>query len=131
MTIAEVGKKFELSNDTLRYYERIGLIPKVGRTPKGIRNYTDDDCRWIEFIRCMRNVGLPIDVLVEYVALFQQGNKTHEVRKSILIEQRAQLAKRFEEMQRMLIRLDEKIERYEKWSVPIESDLKIQTKERE
>jgi DNA-binding transcriptional MerR regulator len=54
MTIAEVSKKFELSQDTLRYYERIGLIPGVNRNKSGIRDYTEEDCRWVEFIKCMR-----------------------------------------------------------------------------
>ena len=72
MMIAEVSKKFNLSNDTLRYYERVGLIPSVPRNKNGIRNYTQESCNWIEFIKCMRGAGLPIEVLIEYVALFQQ-----------------------------------------------------------
>ena len=124
MTIAEVGKKFDLTPDTLRYYERIGLIPSVGRTAGGIRDYNDEDCRWIEFIKCMRSAGLAVETLVEYVALFQQGDSTHDARKNLLIEQRAQLAARVEEMQNTLKRLDGKIERYEKLVVPIENELK-------
>ncbi|MBP1309369.1 DNA-binding transcriptional MerR regulator [Paenibacillus sp. 1182] len=54
MLIAEVSKKFELSQDTLRYYERIGLIPRVNRNKSGIRDYTEEDCRWVEYIKCMR-----------------------------------------------------------------------------
>jgi len=46
MTINEVSKKFDLSQDTLRYYERIGLIPSVNRNKGGIRDYTEEDCRW-------------------------------------------------------------------------------------
>lgn len=45
MTIAEVGKKYGLSADTLRYYERIGLIPPVHRTKSGIRDYLEEDCK--------------------------------------------------------------------------------------
>ena len=65
MTIAEVSKKFDLSQDTLRYYERIGLIPSVNRNKSGNRDYTEEDCRWVEFIKCMRSAGLPIEVLIE------------------------------------------------------------------
>lgn len=54
MTIAEVSKKFDISADTLRYYERIGLLPPVRRTSGGIRDYTQEDCNWVEFIKCMR-----------------------------------------------------------------------------
>ena len=72
MTITEVSKKYDLSQDTLRYYERIGLLPAVNRNKSGIRDYTDEDCKWVEFIKCMRGAGLPIEVLIEYVALFQE-----------------------------------------------------------
>lgn len=91
MTIAEVSKRFGLSPDTLRYYERIGLIPRVSRNESGIRNYTEEDCKWIEFIKCMRSAGVQVETLVEYVTLLQQGDKTIEARKQILIEQREKL----------------------------------------
>ena len=54
MTIAEVSKKYELSADTLRYYERIGLIPPVPRTRSGIRDYDESSCGWVEVTKCMR-----------------------------------------------------------------------------
>ncbi|MFQ9510250.1 MAG: MerR family transcriptional regulator [Lachnospiraceae bacterium] len=125
MTIAEVSKKFEMSSDTLRYYERIGLIPTVTRTPGGIRNYTEEDCGWVEFIKCMRASGIQVEALVEYVSLFQQGDKTREDRKHILIEQRKQLEARIEEMQKTLDRLNRKIDGYEKHLVPIEKELEL------
>lgn len=113
MTIAETSKKYNLSADTLRYYERIGLIPKVNRTLGGIRDYTEEDCRWVEFARCMRGAGLSVEALIEYVALFQQGDTTKEMRKQILIEQRDQLSVKVEVMKETLDRLNGKIERYE------------------
>ncbi|MBC3515269.1 MerR family transcriptional regulator [Neobittarella massiliensis] len=113
MTIAEVSRRYQLSPDTLRYYERIGLIPAVGRTKSGIRDYSESDCNWVEFIKCMRGAGLPIESLVEYVALFVQGDKTIPARKLLLIEQRQKLAQRISEMQGVLARLDTKIEGYD------------------
>lgn len=108
MTIAEVSKKYDISADTLRYYERIGLIPPVNRTAGGIREYTEEDCGWVEFSKCMRGAGLPVEALIEYVSLFQQGENTAEARKLILIEQRDQLAEKIQEMQRTLERLNTK-----------------------
>lgn len=125
MRITEVSKKFELSQDTLRYYERIGLIPPVNRNKNGIRDYTEEDCRWVEFIKCMRGVGLPIEVLIEYVTLFQEGDKTIEARKELLIEQRKVLINRMKEMEKTLERLDDKIIRYEEAVVEKENTLKI------
>ena len=124
MTIAEVSKKFDLSQDTLRYYERIGLIPGVDRNKSGNRDYTEEDCKWVEFIKCMRGAGLPIEVLIEYVTLFQQGDETIETRKELLSEQRRQLAEKIDDMKKTLERLNYKIERYEKALVPKENELK-------
>lgn len=114
MTIAEVSKKYDISADTLRYYERIGLIPQVHRTPGGIRDYTEEDCGWVEFCKCMRGAGLTIEALIEYVSLAQQGEETIDARKKLLIEQRRLLQERIVEMQSTIQRLDKKIERYEK-----------------
>ena len=113
MKIAEVSEKFGLSADTLRYYERIGLIRAVNRNPSGIRDYTEIDIRRVDFIKCMRSAGLPIEVLIDYVALVQQGDETIEARKEILTEQRDLLASRIQEMQKTLEILNHKIEVYE------------------
>ena len=113
MTIAEVSKKYDISADTLRYYERIGLIPPVPRAKSGIRDYDEVSCGWIELMKCMRAAGVQIEALIEYVALFQQGDSTVDARKAILIEQRDQLVERMADMQRSLDRLNYKIERYE------------------
>ena len=113
MTIAEVSKKYEISADTLRYYERIGLIPSVRRKENGIRDYSDTDCGWVEFIKCMRGAGIQVGALIEYVSLFQQGDGTQEARKQILLEQREQLAARMEDMKQTLARLDKKIAHYD------------------
>ena len=112
MMIFVVIKRYELSQDTLRYYERIGLIPNVNRNKSGIRDYTDEDCKWIEFVKCMRNAGLQIEVLTKYLDLFQQGDSTHEERKGLLVKQRDKLARKIDEMQETLERLNSKIENY-------------------
>lgn len=123
MTITEVSKLYELSADTLRYYERIGLIPEVNRNKGGIRDYTEENCRWVEFAKCMRSAGIQIEALIEYVTLFQQGDPTREARKQILIEQRKQLAEKMEDMQKTLDRLDYKIERYDQSVAKAEKNL--------
>lgn len=112
MTIAETSKKYGLTAGTLRYYERIGLIPPVPRTKGGVRNYDDASCGWIELVRCMRSAGVQIEALMEYGALCRQGEGTEERRKEILLEQRALLLGRMEKMQRSLDRLDYKIANY-------------------
>jgi DNA-binding transcriptional MerR regulator len=113
MKIAEVSGQYAISSDTLRYYERIGLIPTVNRNGSGIRDYKEEDLKRVEFIKCMRSAGLPIETLIEYMGLVQQGDQTIEARKEILKEQRDLLAGRMEEMQKTLELLDYKIRVYE------------------
>ncbi|MCC5465121.1 MerR family transcriptional regulator [Pelosinus baikalensis] len=124
MTITEVSEKFDVSQDTLRYYERIGLLPRVNRNKSRIRDYTEEDCKWVEFIKCMRSAGLPIEVLIEYIGLFQQGDETIEARKELFIEQRKQIIKRMEDMRKTLERLDYKIASYEQAIIEKEKALK-------
>lgn len=113
MQIAEIAAKYRLTRDTLRYYERIGLIPPVNRTKGGIRDYTEEDERWVEFMTCMRSAGLSIEALVEYLALFRQGDATKVSRKALLLDQRKALAARVTELQETLDRLDAKIAHYD------------------
>ena len=92
MTIKEVSQKYNISQDTLRYYERVGLIPTVARTSGGIRNYTENDLGWVENAICMRNAGVPIEALIEYVKLYQEGDETCEARRQLLQKQLDALA---------------------------------------
>ncbi|MBE7721869.1 MAG: MerR family transcriptional regulator [Lacrimispora celerecrescens] len=124
MTIAEVAKKHGLTPDTLRYYERIGLLPKVARTAGGIRDYSDEDCRWVEYIKCMRLAGVSVETLVEYVTLFHQGSDTVTVRKKLLLEQREQIVSKIEELNAVLERLDWKLDGYEERMSKCEENLK-------
>lgn len=113
MKIADVSERYGISSDTLRYYERIGLIPPVNRNKSGIREYGDIDLKRVEFIKCMRRAGLSIEVLTAYIKLVQQGDQTITARRELLKEQREQLSIQMEEMQKTLDMLDYKIEVYE------------------
>lgn len=124
MTITEVSKKYDISADTLRYYERIGLIPPVNRNASGIRDYTEEDCNWVHFMKCMRGAGLSIEVLIEYVTMVRQGSSTIQARKELLVEQRGKIAGKIKEMQETFERLDKKIDGYEERMLAKEEKLK-------
>jgi len=126
-----VRRAYALAADTLRYYERIGLIPHVPRNSSGIRDYDEESRRWIEFVKCMRSAGIPIETLIEYVGLCRQGEHTVEARKDLLIEERRRLAERIAEMQETLARLDGKIEGYENCLAAKERELRGLEKRRE
>ena len=131
MTIAEVSRKYDISADTLRYYERIGLIPPVPRTRGGLRDYGEESCGWIQPMKCMRAAGVQIEALIEYVDLFQQGDATLDARKALLVEQRDQLVSRMAEMQASLDLLNQKIDRYEQGMMTAEQQLRRLHAERE
>ena len=122
MTISEVSKKYNLSQDTIRYYERIGLLPKLPRTKNGIREFDEEACRWIEFIKCMRDAGMEIEILIKYVNLFRQGEGTVKERRKLLEEQREKLLAKQKSINETLDRLNYKIKLYDEIEAGIRKD---------
>lgn len=113
MTIAETSKKYDLTPDTLRYYERIGLLNGVPRTQNGIRDYDENSCKRIEFIKCMRAAGVEIEILLEYMKLLEQGKSTVTARKKLLEEQRIKLLEKQKNINATIERLNYKVALYE------------------
>lgn len=123
MRIAEVSKQYDISADTLRYYERIGLLPRVHRNASGVRDYDETDLARVKFIKCMRGANVSIEALIEYMQLFAEGDATLAARKAILEEQRDLVRERIAEMQAGLDRLDYKIAHYEDLIVETEKSM--------
>lgn len=113
MTVKEVAEKYHISPDTLRYYERIKMIPKVTRTSRGIRDYQEEDLKWVELAICMRGAGLPIETMIEYVKLFQQGDCTIPARLDLLNRQMEILKAQKIQIETTMDKLSYKISRYE------------------
>lgn len=113
MTISEVSRKYGLTQDTLRYYERAGMIPPVHRTAGGLRDYSEEDCSWVELVKCMRSAGLSVEAIIEYVRLVQEGNSTIAQRHQLLTKQRELPLKKQENIRQTIERLDYKISRYD------------------
>lgn len=124
MNISAVSKETNTSSDTIRYYERIGLIPPVKRNPNGVREFSEEDVRWIIFSRQMRHAGLSIEMLIEYISLFHAGDETVPARLDLLKEQETILQERMELMAEALERLQFKIENYQSHMIPREKSLK-------
>ncbi|MDR1164401.1 MAG: MerR family transcriptional regulator [Deltaproteobacteria bacterium] len=123
MLIAAVSKKYDITIDTLRYYERVGLIPRVRRASGGARDYAEGDLGWVEFVKCMRGAGVEIAALREYLRLHLEGDATIGARKQILIDQRAKIAAKIADGQALLDKLDNKIKTYERSLLPFENSL--------
>lgn len=112
MTIKEVSKMYNLSPDTLRFYEKKGLIGPVKKTSGGIRDYEEYDLKRIEFIKCMRSAEIPVIVLKEYVDLFSAGDETIKERRKLLEEQKHILEDKIAKMQEAYEKLNKKIDMY-------------------
>ena len=113
MTIKEVCEKYDITADTLRYYERVGVIPEVTRTPGGIRDYQEADIAWVENAICFRDAGMPVEMLIEYVKLYQEGDSTIDARTNLLKEARESILEARKKYDIALEKLDYKIGRYE------------------
>lgn len=113
MNINAVAEKFNLTKDTLRYWERIGLLPEVKRNTSGYREFSEHDMNWVFYIQALRNAGMSIEALVEFVKLYREGSQTEAARKSLLVDQRAELADKVTGIQKTIKYLDFKIDHFE------------------
>lgn len=113
MNIKKVSEKTGVSADTIRYYERIGLLPRVRRNKSGIRDFSEQDIATLEFIRCFRRAGMSVESLIEYMNLVEQGEGTEEARMHLLQEQRDKLDARIDELLATRNRMDYKIKNYQ------------------
>lgn len=124
MKIAEVSKRYGVSADTLRYYERIGLLRHVPRNASGIRDYDEASCNAVEFVKCMRDAGMSIESLVEYMELLEVGDDTTAQRKELLMRQSDAIRGRIADLERALTRLEYKIEHYDEVMAATERGLR-------
>lgn len=113
MNIKKVSDLTGVSADTIRYYERIGLIPPVTRNQSGIRDFTEREIGLLEFVRCFRKAGVSVEALIDYVTLLEEGEGTEEARLAILKEQAENLDARLEELRAARERLSYKIDNYQ------------------
>lgn len=114
LTIKEVSEKYGIPADTLRYYEKVGVIPPVTRTSGGIRDYCESDISWVENAKYMRSAGLSIEFLIEYQKLYNEGDSTFKARFDLLSEQRNLLLDQKQQLEETLAKLNYKISKYEK-----------------
>jgi len=129
MTIREAAKIVGISIDNLRYYERIGLVPEVPRTKSGIRNYDEMAINWIEFAMRFKKAGVPLEAISEYIQLAIQGESTKEARREILLETKAELEKKMNDIQETLDVINYKVDTYEQKCEPVTNELIASWKE--
>lgn len=113
MTINEISKKFSLSKDTLRYWEKEKLIPTVKRDKNGYRVYDTKEQNWVFYIMVLRKAGMSIKKLKKFVNLYMKYSSTAEIRKHLLILQRSQLNKEIINIKKTVNYLDYKIDNFD------------------
>ncbi|MEM7330934.1 MAG: MerR family transcriptional regulator [Chloroflexota bacterium] len=114
LTPGQMSQQTGVSIDTLRYYEREGLLQSINRNTSGHRRYNADDVRWVEVLRCLRTTGMSMEQLRTYCQLGDQGEHTQPERLELLLRHRRKVVQDIEAMQQSLILVDHKIDFYKK-----------------
>ena len=109
VTINQVSQKFDLTKDTLRYWERLGLLPEIQRNGSGYRDYSEYDMNWVFYVKALRKAGMSIEALIEFVKLYRDGQQNSEARKTLLIDQRRELIDKMTEIKKTVAYLSFKI----------------------
>jgi DNA-binding transcriptional MerR regulator len=105
------------SLDTLRYYERIGLLPPIRRTGTGRRSFTELDLKWLALLRCLRDTGMPIVEIQQFVRLMRDGQGTTDERLAVLLEHHRRVEEQIERLQQHLGQIRAKINTYQRGEV--------------
>ena len=113
MKIAQVSKEKHVTIDSLRYYERIGLIPPVKRIKGGIREYSEADLKWLDFVMEVRSAGVSIEPLIDYVRLCGEGLRTVPARRDLWEDECELLEKRIRGLQETLAQMKSKMDHYD------------------
>jgi len=112
-SIAEVAEKTNLTAHTLRYYEKEGLLPFVDRSDSGNRDFKTKDLEWLELICCLKNTGMPIKKIKEYIELCLKGDNTIDVRRQIFVKHREEVIEQIAELNKNLDKINGKINYYD------------------
>ncbi|GAB4059770.1 MerR family transcriptional regulator [Catellatospora paridis] len=113
-TPSETSRRSGFSLDTLRYYERIGLLSEVDRTPGGQRVFSDDDLGWLGLLRCLRDTGMPINQMCRFAELARTGDRTVADRVELLRAHAEAVEEQMALLERQYGHLREKIRYYER-----------------
>ncbi|WP_207695175.1 hypothetical protein DOK67_0001292 [Enterococcus sp. DIV0212c] len=113
MNSKEAAEMFDLTTDTVRYYERVGVIPPIKRDKNGYRVYTTRDLNWIYLAKSLRQAGVSIESLIEFATLSQLGGNVEDAQKQILHDQLQEITDKLEKMTQTRDLLQYKIDTYD------------------
>jgi DNA-binding transcriptional MerR regulator len=108
----EVAEKTGFSLDTIRYYEKIGLLDSVARSSGGHRVFSDDDVAWLGILQCLRDTGMPIADMQRYAELARSGDGTIAERLRLLEDHDRAIEERIAQLRARQAHVRDKIEWY-------------------
>jgi DNA-binding transcriptional MerR regulator len=111
-TISQVAEKFNLTAHTIRYYDKEGLLPFIERDQAGIRQFSDNDFDWLKLICCLKNTGMPLKQIRQYIEWCVQGEETLEFRRQMLLDHRQEVLNQMNSLEENLKTIDYKLEYY-------------------
>ena len=112
-SIGQVAKKTNLSTYTLRYYEKEGLLPFVKKNSSGLRVFSDNDLNWLSMIECLKETGMPLKGIKQYLDWFVEGDSTLVKRLDMFKQQKIRIEEQIAMLQKNMNRINYKIELYE------------------
>lgn len=112
-TVGETAKMMNLPTSTLRYYDKIGLLPFVKRTESGIRMFQDEDMEWLGIIECLKKTGMQLTEIREYINMAMLGDETIDARLQMFLRRKRETEQQIKELQETLETIDYKIWFYE------------------
>jgi len=118
ISIKETAIRTGLTQDTLRFYEKEGLLSPIHRLPNGHRRFSQQDLDWLDFVLCLRSTGMPHSEIMRYKQLLDQGDHTRGERREILTSHRENILSRMEDLQDALGRIEWKIDNHYKIDPP-------------
>ena len=118
MNIKQVSEQLDVPRETLRYWESVGLLLKVPRNSSGYRNYTENEIKWVLFIKSMRKAGMSVESLIDFVKLYREHQDSRAAQKSLVQEQYDQLVARRNELNKTINYLKYKLDHFDKHFIP-------------
>lgn len=112
-SIGQVAKITGLTTHTLRYYDKLGLLPTVGKNSAGLRRFTDDDLRWLNILECLKSTGLQLKDIKHYIDLSKQGDNSLQERYQIFLKQKQRVEEEMLKLKSNMEKLEFKIKYYE------------------
>lgn len=112
-TIAQAAQRCGLTAHTLRFYDKEGLLPNIERTPGGMRTFNEKDFEWLHLISCLKNTGMPIKKIKEFIDLCMQGDTALEQRLEIIRNHKRDVEGQMELLKKNMETIDHKLRYYE------------------